>query len=74
VLAGAWLQGQVLRHSMEVRQGRRRLGVGGCSMAQERHSEGAMGERERERWLTRMVVADRKGKLGECSREGMGEA
>ena len=49
MVAGAWLRGQVLRHSMEVRQGRRRLGVGGCFLAQERDSGGAMGERERER-------------------------
>ena len=48
MVAGAWLRGQVLRHSMEVRQGRR-LGVGRCSVVRERDSGGAMGERERER-------------------------
>jgi len=38
-------EGEILRHLMEVKQGIRRLGVGACSMAQERDFGGAMGER-----------------------------
>jgi len=71
MVAGAWLWGHVLRHSMEVRQGRRRLGVGRCSVAQERDSGGAMGEREREKgdggkevYGVRFCESDGRGRHG----------